>query len=109
TLSNLCCDQVEKLGVEVLRLNGETVPGSSDLGDVSYSCPAVQTVFKIGDAEGNPFGGAHTERFAECAGSEFGIQSGLTYIKGFTMTAIELMTEPKHLKAIKEEFSKIAK
>jgi amidohydrolase len=109
TLSELCVNQVEKLGIQVNRfgLGGMTVPGSSDLGDVSYKCPAIELGCKIGDpANGNVLS-SHTVDFAEKAGSEAAINTGLTYVKAFAMTGEELMTNPEHLKAIKEEFSRI--
>ena len=31
----------------------------------------------------------------------------LDFVKGFTVTAIQLMTEPEHLEKIREEFSHI--
>ena len=52
--------------------------------------------------------GAHTKEFVEKACSEEAINNGLEFVKAFTMTAIELMTDPSHLKAIKEEFAKVA-
>lgn len=103
-LSDLQSDMVEALGEQVIRMNGAAMPGSSDLGDVSYVCPAIQCTFEITD--GKDFG-AHTKEFAECAGSEYGIDKGLTYVKSFVLTAIELMKSPEILAEIKEEFSKI--
>ena len=35
-LSDLVCDQYEKLGHEILRAGRAVMPGSSDLGDVSF-------------------------------------------------------------------------
>ena len=35
------------------------------------------------------------------------IEASLTVIQGFVMTAIELMTNPAHLEAIKDEFKKM--
>lgn len=51
--------------------------------------------------------GPHTVEFAQCAGSEEAIEAAFPVIKAFVMTAVELMTEPAHLEAIKEEFKKI--
>ncbi len=47
-LSDLVCDQYEKLGHEILRAGRAVMPGSSDLGDVSYECPAVQLMCGMG-------------------------------------------------------------
>ena len=51
----------------------------------------------------------NTVEFAECAGSEEGIEASFAVIEGFVMTAIELMTDPSHLEAIKDEFNKMQK
>lgn len=105
-LSNLACDRMEELGEQILRLNGSMyVPGSSDLGDVSYECPAIQLGFKIGDpVDGNLFS-SHTWDFVEKSASEEAIEAGIRYVKGFALTALELMTKPECLEAIKEEFA----
>lgn len=103
TLGELNSQQMEKLGVHVVRTGGEVMPGSSDLGDVSYVCPAIQSTF---DICGGRKIGAHTAEFAERAGAEESADAALTCVKGFFMTAEELMTNPEHLKNIKEEFRK---
>ena len=76
------------------------------LGDISYEAPAIQVIFKIGEYP-NPMGGGHTPEMAAAAGSEYGINNGLNFVKGLVMTAIELMTKPETLAAVKEEFSHV--
>ncbi len=102
-LADLNTRQMEALGVTVQRSAGKTATGSSDLGDVSYVCPSIQSNFNIC---GDDPKGAHTPEFAELAGTEAAMDRGLLYVEGFVMTAIELMREPKYLKAIKAEFEK---
>ena len=106
TLAELNAQQMEKLGVPMKRTKGKYIPGSSDLGDVSYHCPSIQSSFDI--TSGRKYN-AHTVEFAECAGSEEGIEASFAVIEGFVMTAIELMTDPSHLEAIKDEFNKMQK
>ncbi len=106
TLAELNAQQMEKLGVPMKRTKGKYIPGSSDLGDVSYHCPSIQSSF---DITGGRKYNAHTVEFAECAGSEEGIEASFAVIEGFVMTAIELMTDPSHLEAIKDEFNKMQK
>ncbi len=103
-LSDLQSEQMEKLGVHVTRVGDMVAPGSSDLGDVSYICPSIQVAFDI--CEGKNYD-AHTLEFAECAGSEQAMNRGLIYVRGFVLTAIELMTDPSRLEKIREEFSHI--
>jgi hypothetical protein len=90
-----------------MRLENIYVPGSSDMGDVSYEAPAIQMQFKIGEYP-NPMGGAHTPEMAAAAASDYGIDNGLNFVKGLVLTAIDLMTKPEILAAIKEEFSHVS-
>ena len=106
-LNNLAVDNIQPfLSEPIYRLGDIHAPGSSDLGDVSYEAPAIQVVFKIGEYP-NPMGGGHTPEMAAAAGSEYGINNGLNFVKGLVMTAIELMTKPEALAAVKEEFSHV--
>lgn len=105
-LAELQSRSMEALGFKMKRMNGQSTPGSSDLGDVSYVCPAIQCAFDITD--GKQYG-VHTRDFAVCAGSEHGMQQALLVIEAFVMTGIKLMTDSTHLEKIKEEFSEIKK
>ena len=107
TLSNLACDQLEALGRTVTRYNGATMAGSSDMGDVTYCCPAIQLGMSMGKADdGQPYS-PHTEKFAKQAGSDSALESGLIFAKAFAMTAEKLMTEPEHMEAIRKEFDEM--
>lgn len=106
-LNNLAVDNIQPfLSEPIYRLGDIHAPGSSDLGDVSYEAPAIQVIFKIGEYP-NPMGGGHTPEMAAAAGSEYGINNGLNFVKGLVMAAIELMTKPEALAAVKEEFSHV--
>ena len=106
-LNNLAVDNIQPfLSEPIYRLGDIHASGSSDLGDVSYEAPAIQVIFKIGEYP-NPMGGGHTPEMAAAAGSEYGINNGLNFVKGLVMTAIELMTKPEALAAVKEEFSHV--
>lgn len=102
-LSALNTEQMEKLGVEVKRCGHDAPMGSSDMGDVSYCCPAIQNLFDI--SGGEPLV-AHTVEFTEKAAAEESMNAALTYIKGHVMTAAELMKNPEKLAEIKAEFAK---
>lgn len=80
------------------------MPGSSDLGDVSYECPAVQLMCGMGPLAGGGHYGAHTVEFAQKACSSEALANGIEFVKAFAMTAVELLTDPSHLAAIKKEF-----
>ena len=106
-LNDLAADYLDSFtDTPLIRLGDTYIPGSSDIGDVSYEAPAVQMQFKIGDYP-NPMGGAHTPEMTAAAGSEYGMNNGLNFVKGLVMTAIELMKKPELVAAIKEEFSHV--
>ena len=106
-LNDLAADNIEMFtAVPLVRLGNEYMPGSSDMGDVSYEAPAIQMQFKVGDYP-NPMGGAHTPEMVVASASDYGIDNGLNFVKGLVMTAIDLMTKPEVLTKIKEEFSHV--
>ena len=94
---------MRKLGAAIEHTGCEILPGSSDIGDISYVCPAIQSTFDI--CEGEQVG-AHTREFAACAGSDQAMEKALLCIRGFAMTAAELLRNPENLTAIKEEFNR---
>ena len=104
-LSELACRQYEKLGHEIKRYGKEILSGSSDLGDVSYDCPSIQLMAGMGAMTDGSHYGPHTVEFARKTCSEEAIGNCLEFVKAFAMTAVELMTDPSHLEAIRKEFS----
>ena len=106
-LADLACRQLEKLGVAIPNPGRTVIPGSSDLGDVSYQCPAIQLCCGMGRDEGEGQYGPHTIEFARHAGSEQALKNAIAFVKGFAMTAAELLTNPDHLAAIRKEFEAI--
>ncbi|MCR4709580.1 MAG: M20 family metallopeptidase [Clostridiales bacterium] len=107
-LSDLMADNMETyLGHKFLRSGGIAIAGSSDIGDVSYCCPAIQTTTSLSAPGDETVYKPHTPEFAVRTGTEQAVKNCMDFVKGFTITAIQLMTEPKHLEAIREEFSHI--
>lgn len=106
-LNELACQQMELLGVPMRRLGTAPHMGSSDQGDVSYECPSIQLNSWMGPPlHGKNYYG-HTVEFEEMACTPSAYDNAMNFIKGFVMTAIELMTNPDHLRAIKEEFTQM--
>lgn len=101
-LAELYAEQMEQLGVNIKHVENEILPGSSDAGDVSYVAPLIQSTFDISDGQELT---AHTREFAECASTDRAIEKALLCVKGFAMTSEKLLTDPKYLKAIKDEFN----
>ena len=107
-LSDMMVGNMEKyLGHKFIKAHGEPITGSSDLGDVSYCCPAIQTTTGLSAPEEDVIYKPHTPEFAVRTGSEQAVKNCMDFVKGFTITAIQLMTEPDHLEKIKEEFSHV--
>ncbi len=77
--------------------------GSSDIGNVSHRCPAIQPWFGIGDGADLPL---HTHEFTEAASSSRAIAKTLLYAKAFVLTGIHLMEHPAVCAALREEFDK---
>ncbi len=109
TVSNLTLAEIHAQSKElvgqsnVLRMKGQSITGSSDIGNVSYECPAIQSTFDIADGKK---GVPHTAEFADCAISDYGINMAFSEIKAFGETAYRLLTEPQLIKDIRAEFDK---
>lgn len=106
-LNRLACDNMEALGVKMKWLGDEAHMGSSDLGDVSYRCPAIQLNSGMGPLSDGRAYSAHTAEFAEKARSREAIETSFLFIRGLAKTAVDLMTKPELLVEIKEEFAKL--
>ena len=107
-LSSLMVGNMEKYTRHRFVDLGRTpVPGSSDIGDVSYCCPAIQTTTSLSAPGDDSVYKPHTVEFARRTGTEQAVKNCMDFIKGFVITAIDLMTEPEHLRKIKEEFAHV--
>ena len=107
-LSDLMVSNMESIyGHEFVKLHGRNITGSSDIGNVSYCCPAVQMVCGLSAKGDDSKYSPHTPEFAERTGTEQAVINALDFVKGFTVTAVQLMREPEHMAAIREEFSHV--
>ena len=107
-LSHMMAENMEKhYGHKFFMLEGRNIPGSSDLGDVSYCCPAIQITTGLSAPDDESVYKPHTEEFAERTGTKQAVLNAVDTVKGFTLTAVQLMTEPEHLINIREEFSHV--
>lgn len=75
--------------------------GSSDIGNVSYRCPAIHQWF---DVTGDPTVGTHTEGLCIGADSDYGFDQMFIISKAFVQTAEDILTDPEFLAAIRAEF-----
>ncbi|MBR5474823.1 MAG: peptidase dimerization domain-containing protein, partial [Lachnospiraceae bacterium] len=78
--------------------------GSSDIGNVSYRCPAIQAWFGIGEGKELPL---HTRDFAEAAGTSAALKKALLYAKAFVLTGIHLMQHPESCDLLRKEFEEL--
>jgi len=78
---------------------GETSPGSSDVGDVSWVCPTLEfgTACNVLGAPG------HSWAFVACAGSTIGHKSLVFAAKVMAGAALEVLTDENLRYALNEE------
>ncbi len=78
---------------------GETSPGSSDVGDVSWKTPTLEfgTTCNVLGAPG------HSWQFVACCGSTIGHKSLVFAAKAMAGSVLDLLTKPELLKKAKEE------
>jgi len=105
-LSALNTHYMEALGVAMTRATEKPLPGSSDMGNASYRCPAIQNMFEVTHFRYVPL---HSPEFEQLCKTEHAMEKALLFAKGHVLTAIDLMENPAHLEAIQTEFAKISK
>ncbi len=74
--------------------------GSSDIGNVSQIVPTIHPYIRVSD-ESIP---GHSKQFAKASSSEKGHEAMINAAKALAMTAIDVLTNPDLVKAMKKEF-----
>jgi amidohydrolase len=97
-LIDLMVANLRSLGLTVHTQRKRNGRGSTDFGNVSRRVPGVEARIAITDRVDVP---GHSLEFREAAGSELGRQAMLNAAKGLAMTAIDLLTDPEHLRQAK--------
>ncbi len=92
----------ESLGHRVLPLDTLVGGGSTDMGNVSQTVPAIHPFLKIGDSSLTP----HTREFLEASRTEEAQRAMLDGAKMLAMTAIDLWADPALMKEVREEFER---
>lgn len=80
--------------------------GSTDLGNVSLVCPAIQPIF---DITGGRSIAAHTREMAACTQTPYAADSMEKAACAMAMTAARVLSDPACLKAVWEEFKSAEK
>jgi metal-dependent amidase/aminoacylase/carboxypeptidase family protein len=100
-LLELMTTNLRQLGIEVNNERRRSGRGSTDFGNVSRRVPGIEARIAITptlDVAG------HSVEFREAAGSDQGRQAMLLAAKSLAMTAVDLLTDPEHLKQAKAAF-----
>lgn len=97
-LVDLIRNNLKELGEEIGEHEGGM--GSTDMGDVSQTMPAVHPYIKIVE-EGTP---GHSEEFAKAANSDKGYRKMLTAAKTLAMTGVDYLGDEEKHEAVAKEF-----
>lgn len=89
---------------ETIRPSRTGVVGSAstDLADVSWNVPTVQ----VTGATFVPGVPAHSWQATACAGGTIGVKGMMVAAKSMALTAVDLFTDPTHIRKAKEEFDR---
>jgi len=100
-LLELMTRNLRALGISVNNERRRSGKGSTDFGNVSRRVPGIEARVAITDHLEMP---GHSVEFREAAGSDQGRQAMLIAAKGLAMTAVDLLTNPEHLKRARAAF-----
>lgn len=100
TLCDMLKEQYEALGLTDIQPVKEAPAGSSDIGSVSYRCPALHGGIKI--AESDVAG--HSRELAAATISPEGRNALLNGATALAVLGTELITKPELLAKVKKEF-----
>lgn len=100
SLCEMLKEKYEELGLTDIQPVNEKPAGSSDIGSVSYRCPALHGYIKIADSEV----AGHSKEMA-CATISPEGEAGLIHgAAALAQLGYDLITQPDLLKKVKEEF-----
>jgi amidohydrolase len=100
-LLELMTANLRGIGVQVSNERRRSGRGSTDFGNVSRRVPGIEARIAITDVLETP---GHSIEFREAAGSDMGRQAMLVAAKGLAMTAVDLLSNPEHLKRAQAVF-----
>ncbi|MCZ7625171.1 MAG: peptidase dimerization domain-containing protein [Candidatus Methylomirabilis sp.] len=92
---------LETLGERIEQTPEDQHLGSTDVGNVSQVVPTIHPTIALTD---NPEVVNHSAAFAEAAGGPAGDRAMLLSAKALAMTAVDLFTDPTHVRQIQTEF-----
>lgn len=92
----------EALGTQAPDAPPDMPTGSSDMGDVSHTVPAIHPVFRIADPGA---GNCHEDRFEKCTDSPRAYDAMIRVAKAMALTVYDLLADPSLLEAARREFA----
>jgi len=87
---------------QVQPTRAEITYASTDMGDVSWRVPTVQ----LSAATWVPGTAAHSWQAVAAGGTSIGAKGMMVAAKTMTLTAIDLFTDPSHIRKAREEFDR---
>jgi len=87
---------------QVQQPRAEFTSASTDMGDVSWRVPTVQ----LSAATWVPGTPAHSWQAVAAGGTSIGAKGMMVAAKTMTLTAIDLFSDPSHIRKAREEFDK---
>ncbi len=104
-MANAFAENWRTIGVEVQEVRPNERMGSTDMGNVSQVVPSLHPYIAIA-----PAGTAgHTIEFREAAKSAVGHEGLINAAKAMAMTTIDLLSDPKLMHQVKQEFDETVK
>ena len=104
-MARLFAENWRAIGVEVHDPRPNERMGSTDMGNISQALPSLHAYLAIAP-EGTP---GHTVEFREASITPAAHAGLLNAAKGMAMTAIDLLSNPQLMQAVKQEFAATAK
>lgn len=102
SLCNMLKEKYEELGMENIKPVDEVPSGSTDMGSVSYRCPALHGGIKIADECVT----GHSKEMAAATISEEGKKALKNGAYSLSAMAVDLIQKPELMKKVKDEFEK---
>jgi amidohydrolase len=100
TLAGLFKQNLQLLGRQVEAFDPHFGLGSTDMGNVSQVVPSIHPTIAIAPPEVL----VHTPEFAAAAASQAGQQGLMDAAKAMAMTVVDILSQPRMLDKIKQEF-----
>ena len=100
TLAEIFRSNFKSLGRDIPLGDTTIINFSTDVGNVSQLVPTIQPLVAIAPDDIL----IHSPRFAEAAASEAALDCLLDAARAMTMTAVDLLADPKTMEKVRDDF-----